>query len=101
VRSLRPGRRRSGASGGSRRPDAVVAEETVRSPRFLANPRARAMFMDPGGTPPSWPCRPAWHGLRRTETLGLPRVVALEVGSHGSFARCLRLADGVTPRPRK
>jgi hypothetical protein len=101
----RPSRRASFPSLGDTA--AIQRSETTRSPRFLEDPRTRALLFDPGGTgapghrgrlPYSSARRCCLPHLRRRR---LPRLTPFEAQSHGPRPRCLRFAARVAPGPRK
>jgi hypothetical protein len=64
--------------------------ETAASPRFLENPRARALLYDPGGAELSPGIADAFSDS------GSPHILfAYEAQSHGPHTRCLRFATSV------
>jgi hypothetical protein len=77
------------------------ATEAKGPPRFLGNPRERALFSDPGGIVVARPLRRHDAAFRCLKHVGSRDNNHFEAQSHGPFTRCLRFAVGVAPSPRK
>ena len=101
----RPSRRASFPSLGDTA--AIQRSETTRSPRFLEDPRTRALLFDPGGTgvPGHRGSSPTLRhvdvAFRTEQRRRLPRIKPFGAHSHGPHAHCLRFAARVAPGPRK
>ena len=75
--------------------------EAKGPPRFLGNPRERALFSDPGGIVGARPLRRHDAAFRCLNHVGSRENNHFGAQSHGPFTRCLRFAVRVTPSPRK
>ena len=78
-----------------------LAEKTKGPPRFLENPRERALFFDPGGIAGARPLRRRDAAFRCVNDVGSRDDVDFGAQSHGPLTRCLRFAVPVTRTPRK
>ena len=88
----------SWSPGTSRR---VSAEKAKGPPRFLGNPRERALFSDPGGTAFARPLRRRDSAFRQLNNVGSRDFNAFGAQWHGPLTGCLRFAARVAPAPRK
>jgi len=77
------------------------AEKMEGPPRFLEDPRARALLSDPGGIACARPLRRRDAAFRHFNNVGSRDDDDFGAQSHGPFTRCLRFAARVTPAPRK
>ena len=78
-----------------------LAEKAKGSPRFLGNPRERALFSDPGGIACARPLRRRDAAFRSLDNVGSREEIHFGAQSHGPFAGCLRFAVPVARAPRK
>jgi hypothetical protein len=78
-----------------------LPEKTKGPPRFLENPRERALFSDPGGIAGARPLRRRDTAFRCVNDVGSRDDVDFEAQSHGPLTRCLRFAVPVARTPRK
>jgi hypothetical protein len=97
-RRMRRPRAWSWSPGTSRRD---IAEKVKGPPRFLENPRERALFFDPGGIAGARPLRRRDAAFRCVNDVGSREDVDFGAQWHGPLTRCLRFAARVTPAPRK
>src|SRR6185312_11451237 len=73
------------------------AMEAKGPPRFLGNPRERALFSDPGGIVDARPLRRHDAAFRRLKHVGSRGNNHFEARSHGPFTRCLTLRSEGCP----
>ena len=66
-------------------------------PRFLGNPRERALLSDPGGIVGARPLRRHDAAFRRLKHVGSRDNNHFGAQSHGPFTRCLTLRSGGCP----
>ena len=78
-----------------------LAEKATGPPRFLGNPRERALFSDPGGIADARPLRRRDAAFRHLNDVGSREYDHFGAQSHGPLTRCLRFAARVAPAPRK
>jgi hypothetical protein len=97
-RRMRRPRAWSWSPGTSRR---ELAEKTTGPPRFLGNPRERALFSDPGGIACARPSRRRDAAFRFDDNVGSREFLHFGAQSHGPFTGCLRFVTPVTRTPRK
>jgi hypothetical protein len=71
--------------------------EAKGPPRFLGNPRERALFSDPGGIVDARPLRRHDAAFRRLKHVGSRGNNHFEAQSHGPFTRCLTLRSEGCP----
>ena len=76
-------------------------EKVKGPPRFLGNPRERALFSDPGGIASARPLQRRDAAFRSLNNVGSRESIHFGAQSHGLFTHCLRFAAPVARTPRK
>jgi hypothetical protein len=78
-----------------------ISEKAKGPPRFLGNPRERALFSDPDGIASARPLQRRDAAFRSLDNVGSRESIHFGAQSHGPFTHCLRFAAPVARTPRK